>query len=196
MAERVAVLDYGNLDFIDRAKASSNVELTRLIVGLFVTTTDENGEFCVVLQRRSKHKKEFPDCLTFLVSGHVDEQDMYHVFALPQTLLEALTDTALLRESFEEIGITIEKFDETRCFDSEIRENNIPAKQMHIKTICIDRSVLGELRYNPEEVDGIEVVPLKKIIEQIKLSPEEREAGFEFTTPFEEFMRLVFNKLL
>lgn len=187
--EYVAVIDQDRrVDFVSRQNALDPEQGNkRVIVGLFGLTKNEQGEDCMVLQRRAPDKKEFPNCLTFAGSGHVGLEDVQ----------EGSIDFvgAMDRELKEETGIDVGRKIELLSNFESIREDE-QGRQIRLEMILgvtqIDYQMLQDF-VETSEVKGIEVVPLQKMLSQIATTPEDREEGFKFSIPFEQSIIYLFN---
>ncbi|MBD3362648.1 NUDIX domain-containing protein [Candidatus Dojkabacteria bacterium] len=180
--EYVAVINNeGEVEFEARDKASNpENDLKRLIIGLLGFTRNEEGEDCMILQRRSRSKKEYPDHLTFAASGHIN----------PEDLVEDEVDFigAMARELNEEMGITtIPSLALISSFESREQKEGYPdiRKEMMLGVTQIELSQLENFT-TTDEVSSYELIPWEKVLTQVMTDPEDREEKYKFTIPFEQ----------
>lgn len=161
--EHVAVLDINNnLSFAERPFAMDpENELKRIIVGMFLTTSDKNGNDYLVLQRRAANKKEYPNYLAMSAAGHINPEDS----------VDGVLDYsgALGREISEEIGLDpLNEVSIVSSFESIDKkdEGKDVKKEIVLGLGYVEFEELEKLYIN-EELSGIEVFRLQEIIDSV-----------------------------
>jgi isopentenyldiphosphate isomerase len=135
-----------------------------------------NSKKEILLQLRAKSKNLFPNVWDIAVAGHVSKNEQ--------------PIDAAIRETREEIGLTIKK-DDLKFFKT-IKEStvykNIKNNEIdHVYLLKIDD--ISKISVQKKEVQKIKFFPLKQLINQLQTKPE------KFLSAHGKYWTIVINKI-
>lgn len=126
----------------------------RIVKGIIRTSEGK-----ILLPKRSKYKKIFPNCYDISLSGHVDKNETY--------------EDALKRELSEELGITKAKYKQIAYLTPEQLKSNY-----FIKLFMVDYD--GRVNVDKNEVESANYVELSTLKKMMSKRPEEFKEDFLF----------------
>lgn len=162
MTERLLFVDENDqpIGTGDRQEAMANGYYTR---NIRVVLMDENGR--MLSQQRSANKSTYPNMWTVAASGHVDEGETW--------------DTAAIRETQEEIGVSVQvKLVGSFAFQDDTDGKKI-RQLIRVYEGTLDSST--ELQLNEDEVQAFKWYAIDDLKYLIKQSPENFTPSFQET---------------
>lgn len=131
-----------------------NLKYYRIVKGI-IRTSDGS----ILLPKRSKYKKIFPNCYDVSLSGHVDKDETY--------------EEALRRELSEELGIYDAKYKQLAYLTPEQLKSNY-----FIKLYMVDYD--GKVKVDEKEVESANYVKIDILKRMIAEKPSEFKEDFLF----------------
>lgn len=131
-----------------------NLKYYRIVKGIIRTSDGK-----ILLPKRSKYKRVFPNCYDISLSGHVDKGETY--------------EGALRRELSEELGIKDAKYKQIAYLTPEQLNSNY-----FIRLFMVDYD--GKVRVDENEVESANYVELDTLKKMIDERPSEFKEDFLF----------------
>lgn len=131
-----------------------NLKYYRIVKGIIRTSEGK-----ILLPKRSKYKRVFPNCYDISLSGHVDKDETY--------------EEALKRELSEELGIEEAKYKQIAYLTPQQLGSNY-----FIKLYMVNYD--GKVRVDENEVESANYVELDALKKMISERPDEFKEDFLF----------------
>lgn len=131
-----------------------NLKYYRIVKGIIRT-----NEGKILLPKRSKYKRVYPNCYDISLSGHVDKNETY--------------EDALKRELSEELGINEADYKQIAYFTPQQLKSNYFIKLYMVK-------YNGNVRVDKNEVESANYVELEELKRMVDERPDEFKEDFLF----------------
>lgn len=137
---------------------------------IWIIEKDENGKYCVLVQKRSDDKDSFPGCYDCSSAGHVDAHETF--------------EQAAVRELREELAVEATEDDLEFMFMQTVHGENVFHGKPFInnevnKVYLLKKPVdIEQIVFEPREISAVEWQDLEEVLKILENGDDGPETGY------------------